>query len=136
MNIGYHHVLEKHFGTAKMAVHHVIGTVEERPIQAVYSIKSTMEAGTEIAQMPHPTEQRRYVDITCAESKDREHYSQYRTKKDGKLIESNQSKMLRLVYVSRLLCIMPILTFVGSVAPTKNPHAWALSVAMIASSMK
>lgn len=85
MHIGYHHVLEKLFGAAKMAVHYVIGTVEERPIHAVYSIKSTMETSTEIAQMPHPTEQWRYIDITCAEPKDREHNGQNRTKKDGKL---------------------------------------------------
>lgn len=97
MNIGYHHVLEKHFGTAKMAVHHVIGTVEERPIQAVYSIESTMETSTEIAQMPHPTEERRYIDISSAESKYREHYGQYGTQKDGKLNKSNESNMLRLV---------------------------------------
>lgn len=85
MHIGDHHVLKKDFGTAEVTVDDILRALQKFTVQAVKGVQRTMKAGPEIAQMPHPTKERRYVNIPGTKAKHGKHDRQYWTQKDGKL---------------------------------------------------
>lgn len=64
---------------------HIIGTVQIGSIHAINGGDDSMETGSEVADVPHPTKHWRYVSQSRTESEHREQYSQNRSNEYGNL---------------------------------------------------
>lgn len=78
---------EKGFRVLEMAVHGVWRTGERFAMHSVDSVDDSVEAGAEVADVPHPAEHRCDVLVASAESEHRENYGQNWSNKNGELNE-------------------------------------------------
>lgn len=79
-----------------MAIEHFLRTVQLRSVQTVHRIHDSLKSRPEVAQMVQPTEIYRSVEVTDAESEDREEASQNGTQKHGDL---NVSEKLTIMFL-------------------------------------
>lgn len=74
VEFGDENLVQEYFRFLEVAVihGHIVGTVQIGSIHAINGGDNPMETGSEVADVPHPTEHWRYVSQSRTESKHRE----------------------------------------------------------------
>lgn len=131
----YHHFFQKYFWIFKMTICEwgILGTVQRRTIHTVRSMYKTMKTGTIIADVPHPTEHRRYVRVLGAKAKYGKYTCQYWTDENSHLIKRDKTYCWKVKLISYYLLLLMLdvsCTVSWVVVPIKNPQLWAHKVAI------